>query len=266
MSPTTLPAAVVQMRHRARVEDNLAAAEAHVAAARAAGARLVLLPEYFFAPEGLRPGPELVEAAAGVRDWLREASTRHGVALVGTTLEREGDLLRNVGYAFEEGRLAVRQVKVHPTPGEAKAGIAPGARFEPFTVCGVRAGLLVCADILYPEAARVLSLQGAELLLNPVMSPYRDVDLTQAARSALFIARAYDSAAFVLKAGGFTAARTAVGRSLVAAPWGLLATYRSEWEEELLTATLNFGPLREFRGTHLAFQGRVPEAYRDLGQ
>ena len=261
-----LIAAVVQMRNRATLREGLEAADAHVAAARDQGARLVLLPEYFFVPEGRLAVPELAREADTVKAYLQEASRRHGLALAGNVLETvEGGRVHNVAYAFHDGRQVGRQAKVHPMPNELQAGIAPADRFAAFQVGDVSAGFLVCADILYPESSRVLSLQGVDLLLNPVMSPHRAVgDVTQEARTALYIARAWDAAAFVLKAGGFTGDRRAVGRSLIAAPWGILARYEDEWREQVLTARLDLSTLREFRKGHRGFQDRQPQAYGSL--
>jgi N-carbamoylputrescine amidase len=121
----------------------------------------------------------------------------------------------------------------------------------------------VCADVLYPEAARILALQGAEILINPVLSPFREVDNTKEARDAIFIARAYDSGAFVLKAGGFRRGAIA-GRSLVAAPWGLVARYADDFAEALLVADLDFERLHDFRKHQASFPARRPEAYEGL--
>src|SRR5439155_21630666 len=145
----------------------------------------------------------------------------------GNLLEVADGKLRNVGVVYDRGAVALEQLKIHPMPREAAAGVVGGDGLRAATVLGRPTGMLVCADVLYPEAARVLSLQGAEVLLNPVMSPYREVDNTKAARDAIFIARAYDSGPFVLKAGGFRRPDAngsgIAGRSLVAAAWGILA-------------------------------------------
>ena len=273
-------AAVVQMAHGDTLAENLARARGLLDEARGRGADLTLLPEYFFSvPQG---GPaEAAGDAAVVRRFFEDASRETGMAVAGNLLARGASGLVNLGVVAEAGRVVLEQPKVHPMPREAAAGVAPGPRFQAAPVRGVRTGMLVCADILYPEAARVLALQGARILLNPVMSPWRPApeDPTRAARESLFVARAYDSGAFVLKAGGFRAPpaeppaegpalqgppRAVAGRSLVAAPWGVLARHADPFAEEVLVADLDLDALERFRKGQEAFPARRPDAYRDL--
>lgn len=262
----TLRAALVQMRHGDSLDENLAAARAALERARDAGARLAVLPEYWFAVFPGTPADNAL-AAPQARAFLAEASRNLGLAVAGNVVERLGGALWNLGVAYEDGRLAMEQAKVHPMPREAQAGVAGGDALEAGHLAGRPAGLLVCADILYPEAARVLALQGAQVLVNPVMSPYREEDDTRGARDALFVARAYDSGAFVLKAGGWRRAPeppAVAGRSLAAAPWGVLAKARDDFADDLLVVDLDFERLARFREHQAGFPARRPEAYGGL--
>ena len=262
----SLKAALVQMRHGDSLAANLAAARAGLEAARDAGAALAMLPEYWFAVFPGTPADN-AEAAAEARGFLAAASRDLGLAVAGNVVERMAGALWNLGVAYEGGRLVLEQPKVHPMPREAAAGVVGGDGLEAGHVAGRPAGMLVCADVLYPEAARVLALQGAEILLNPVMSPYREEDETRGARDAVFVARAYDSGAFVLKAGGWRRADAppvVAGRSLAAAPWGVLAKARGDFGDEVLVVDLDFGKLRRFREHQSGFPPRRPEAYGGL--
>ena len=260
-----LRAALVQAPHLPTLDENLARAAEDLRAAADAGARLVLLPEYFWTPAGLPT--EAVPRMPEVRAFLAARSRALGLAVAANVLEPRGGRLRNVGVVYDGGGSVLEQDKIHPMPREAAAGVAGGDRLAAAPVAGVPTGMLVCADILYPEAARILGLQGAEVLLNPVMSPYKEEDLTRGARDSLFVARAYDSGAFVLKAGGFRRGgdHGVAGRSLAAAPWGLLARARDDFGAELLVADLDLAQLRAFRASQAkGFPPRRPEAYRDL--
>lgn len=252
----------VQMAHGDPVEMNLARARGMLDGAAEGGAHLALLPEYFFAV--LPGGPAAsAEHAAAVRALLADASARHPLVVAGNVIERAGEGFANVGVVYERGRCVLEQPKVHPMPREAAAGVAGGAVLRAAQVDGRAVGMLVCADILFPEASQVLALQGAELLLNPVMSPWRAEDDGREARVAMYVGRAYDARAFVLKAAGFR--RDAIaGRSLVAAPWGVLARAEADFEETLLFADLDFARLRAFRERQALFPSRRPEAYREL--
>lgn len=263
------------MPHGDTLEANLATAARMLEEARAQGAELALLPEYFFGVPGVPP-PGLAPWAGAVHEFLRRVSARLAMTVAGNVVESVGDAFRNVGVVYDAGRLILAQEKVHPMPREAASGVVPGERLEVRAWRDVPVGMLVCADILYPEAARVLALQGARVLLNPVMSPWRAEDATKAAREAVFVARAYDAGAFVLKAGGYrrpsaTPEATSAGppmaiagRSLITAPWGVLARYHDDLEEAVLVAELDFQRLEQFRRGQEAFPPRQPAAYRDL--
>lgn len=256
-------ACAVQMPHGETFEANLRVAREMLDEAAAGGAALALLPEYFFAV--FPGGPPAAAARAGeIRALCSEASRALGIVVAGNLIEARGEgAFANVGVAYEGGRLVLEQAKVHPMPREAAAGVAGGPSFRAARVAGYDTGMLVCADVLYPEASRVLSLQGAEVLLNPVMSPYREEDDGREARVAMYVARAYDAGAFVVKAAGYKE-RSIAGRSLITAPWGVLARAKGDFTKELLYADLDFDKLRAFREKQAQFPARRPEAYDGL--
>lgn len=268
MSGPTLGAACLQMEHAGSLAQALDRADALVAEAAEGGADLVLLPEYWFVPRGEQMAAGEAGDFAKVPDFLAEASDRHGVALAGNgPLKRGGDL-HNACYLYDEGQEVLVQPKLHPMPPEEAGGIAAAEGLDVAEVRGARVGVAVCADILYPEVPRILSLRGADVVLCPVMSPYRgqgDEDPTRGAREDLFVGRAYDASAYVLKAGGFSDPDDGVvGRSLVTAPWGTVARYEDQWSQEVLAAELDVGRVREHREGRVSLERRAPWAYGDL--
>lgn len=261
-SVDVLRVCAVQSPHGPSVAQNLAYARVLLARAAAGGARLALLPEYFFAAFPSTPR-EQAEHGPAVREAMRAASAEFGIVVAGNVLERAAAGLVNVGVGYERGNLVLEQTKVHPMPREAEGGVLGGPGFRAASIEGHSTGMLVCADILYPEASRILALQGADVLLNPVMSPWREDDEGREARVAMYVARAYDSGAFVVKAAGFLEKRIA-GRSLITAPWGVLERARDDFTEELLFADLDFAKLAAFREKQALFPARRPDVYKDL--
>lgn len=252
----------VQMPHGPTFEENLAHARQALVEAAAGGAKLALLPEYFFA---VFPGgpPAAAPHAEEIRAMMRDASRGLGIAVAGNLIEARRQTFANVGVVYDAGRLALEQDKVHPMPREAAAKVIGGDALRAADVAGHRTGMLVCADILYPEAPRVLALQGAKLLLNPVMSPWRAQDDGREARVAMYVGRAYDAGAFLIKAAGFKEGMIA-GRSLITAPWGVLARAKDDFTRELLFADLDHDRLDAFREKQAQFPARRPDAYGDL--
>lgn len=178
MNKKSLRVALVQDRDHGSVEANLANIESRVAEAAAAGARLVLLQElhngaYFCQHEATVefdraepiPGPSTARLGA--------LAKKHGVVLVSSLFERRAaGLYHNTAVVFEtDGSIAGKYRKMHipDDPGfYEKFYFTPGdLGFEPIDTSVGRLGVLVCWDQWYPEAARLMALAGAELLLYP---------------------------------------------------------------------------------------------------
>lgn len=113
----------------------------------------------------------LVETIPGpTTERLAEVARSHAMHIVFGLFERDGDRLYNTAVLLgRSGELLGKYRKVHLPIAEAWT-ITRGDSFPVFTTDFGPVGLLICYDIMFPEAARCLSLNGAELLLNPTMS------------------------------------------------------------------------------------------------
>lgn len=178
MSPRTLPVALIQERNHGDAEANLAVIESRVADAAAAGARLVLLQElhngaYFCQHEAVDEFDRAEPIPGPSTQRLGALAKRHGVVIVGSLFEKRATgLYHNTAVVFEaDGSLAGKYRKMHipDDPGfYEKFYFTPGdLGFTPIDTSVGRLGVLVCWDQWYPEAARLMALAGAELLLYP---------------------------------------------------------------------------------------------------
>lgn len=205
-------------------------------AARAVeGGGIAVLPEYFYLPPG-PPTADRLDALTWVADALTEASGAIDGALVATVPERGPEGFHNTALVVERGKVVHRQRKVRPTPGEREAGILPSGDVDAVVVQGTRLGVLVCADVLALDLVARMGMLAPDVVAVPVLSPNREDDLTRGARTSVFVARAWDLGAYVLKAGGYMHPRI-VGRSLITAPWGVLAQAPGDFEDALLAAS-----------------------------
>jgi N-carbamoylputrescine amidase len=147
--------------------------------AAAAGADLALFPElwstgYSFSDGEL--GRWRAQAIARDDPWVvahADLAEELGMAIAATYLERSPVGPRNAVTLFDgRGREALSYAKVHtcsfdlPEQALAPGTAFPVARLET-RVGPVAVGAMICFDREFPEAARVLSLAGAELLLVP---------------------------------------------------------------------------------------------------
>ncbi len=178
MKTKTLPVALVQERNHGDAEANLTVIEARVADAAKLGARLVLLQElhngaYFCQHESVDEFDRAEPIPGPSTQRLSALAERHRVVLVSSLFEKRATgLYHNTAVVFDaDGSIAGKYRKMHipDDPGfYEKFYFTPGdLGFEPIDTSVGRLGVLVCWDQWYPEAARLMALAGAELLLYP---------------------------------------------------------------------------------------------------
>ncbi len=174
----TLTVALIQERNHGDAQANLAVIAQRVAEAAAQGAKLVLLQElhngpYFCQHESVDEF-DLAETIPGPStDFLGNLARQHGVVIVGSLFEKRATgLYHNTAVVLEaDGRLVGKYRKMHipDDPGfYEKFYFTPGdLGFTPIDTSVGRLGVLVCWDQWYPEAARLMALAGADMLLYP---------------------------------------------------------------------------------------------------
>ncbi len=170
---------IVQQACTADTPQNIATSIAGIRACAAKGAALVVLqelhtslyfcqtenPEVFDLAEPL-PRGESARAFAQIAQEL-------GVVLVTSLFERRAaGLYHNTAVVFEkDGSVAGMYRKMHIPDDPAyyeKFYFTPGdLGFEPIATSVGKLGVLVCWDQWYPEAARLMALRGADLLIYP---------------------------------------------------------------------------------------------------
>jgi N-carbamoylputrescine amidase len=173
-----LRAAVIQHAMGDDPEANLAVSMAAIRDAAAQGAQLVLLPElhrsrYFCQVEDTACF-DLAEPIPGPgTESLGALAAELSIVLVASLFERRAPgLYHNTAVVFErDGSIAGRYRKMHipDDPGYyEKFYFTPGdLGFNPIRSSVGNLGVLVCWDQWYPEAARLMALAGADLLLYP---------------------------------------------------------------------------------------------------
>jgi N-carbamoylputrescine amidase len=176
--PRTLKVALLQETDHGSRDANLDAIESGLREAAAAGAQLVLLQElhngpYFCQHESVAefdraepiPGPSSARIGA-------LAAELHLVIVASLFERRAAGLYHNTAVVFDRSpEIAGRYRKMHIPDDPAyyeKFYFTPGdLGFDPIDTSVGRLGVLVCWDQWYPEAARLMALAGAELLLYP---------------------------------------------------------------------------------------------------
>lgn len=178
MSPVIKLAFVQQACGAADSAVNLAASIQGVREAAKQGAELVLLPELHLGPYFCQTEDttcfDLAEPIPGpTTQVLGGLAAELGVVIVASLFERRAPgLYHNTAVVFErDGRMVGKYRKMHipDDPGYyEKFYFTPGdLGFQPISTSVGKLGVLVCWDQWYPEAARLMALAGADMLLYP---------------------------------------------------------------------------------------------------
>lgn len=101
--------------------------------------------------------------------YFADLAKQHHLHIVLSIYERDAHLIYNTAVLLgPDGKLIGKYRKVSLPPGEAAKGIAPGHDYPVFDTAFGKVGLMVCYDGFFPEVARELAKNGAEVIAWPV--------------------------------------------------------------------------------------------------
>ena len=177
-SPAHLSVALVQQSNSDNAEHNIEKSIAGIRDAASQGAQLVVLQElhrslYFCQTEDVDVF-DLAETIPGPSsNTLGELAKELGIVIVASLFEKRATgLYHNTAVVLEkDGSIAGKYRKMHipDDPGfYEKFYFTPGdLGFEPIQTSVGKLGVLVCWDQWFPEAARLMAMAGAEILIYP---------------------------------------------------------------------------------------------------
>lgn len=150
--------------------DNCRKFEPLIAEAARQKADLVVLPETLTFYSLGRSFVDVAESIPGPStEYFGELAKKHNLYIVAGLVEREGHLIYNVSVLLNpEGKITGKYRKVSLPRGEIDAGIAPGNEYPVFETRFGKVGMMICYDGFFPEVARKLSTNGAEVIAWPV--------------------------------------------------------------------------------------------------
>jgi predicted amidohydrolase len=102
-------------------------------------------------------------------EYFGSQAKQNGIHIAVSLYERESHLVYNTAVLLSsEGKLLGKYRKVCLPHGEVEKGVAPGADYPVFDTKFGKVGLMICYDGFYPEVARALTANGAEVIAWPV--------------------------------------------------------------------------------------------------
>ena len=224
--------AAVQMASGPNVAANLDEAERLIEMAVAAGAKLVVLPE-FFAIMGMKETDKVAvreaEGKGPIQKFLAAQARKHGIWLVGGSVPLACDnpkKVRNACLVFDDtGKLVARYDKIHlfgldlgNEHYKEETTIEAGDRVVVVETPFGRIGLSVCYDLRFPELYRAMG--DVDIILVPAAFT---ATTGKAHFETLIRARAIENLAYVIapaQGGYHLSGRETHGDSMIVDPWG----------------------------------------------
>ncbi|MCA9269768.1 MAG: carbon-nitrogen hydrolase family protein, partial [Planctomycetales bacterium] len=257
-----------------QVETNLAKIEDRLAEAAALGARLVVFPECAvtgYCYESHDEAWPYGDAAPGyVTGRLIDACrAADAFAVVGMLERRDGKLYNACALAGPTGLVGMYRKAHLPGLGVDK-WVAPGeSRWPVYEAAGAKVGLHICYDSAFPESARSMALDGADVLALPTNFPPGAECLCQ----NVLAARAMENGVYLVSANrvGVERGFRFLGQSKICGPDGETLAVAPADEEAIITADVDLARARCKRrvrvpGKHEIdrFADRRPELYGRL--
>ena len=290
MNPgNNLTIALVQMSCGAVPHENLGSALAKVEEASRRGAKVICLPELFRSQYFCqKEDPALFDLAEPVpgpsTEALGKVAGKHKVVIIVPVFERRtaGIYHNSIVVVDSDGSIAGLYRKMHVPDDPAyyeKFYFTPGDRgFQAIQTSAGKIGTLICWDQWYPEAARLATLQGAEMLFYPTAIGWHPSEKAQegeSQRSAWQIMQR----SHAIANGVFVAAVNRVGHekpdaggvgiefwgsSFMCDPFGTVLTEASMDKEEIVLAEVNVSRVEEVRRNWPFLRDRRVDAYGGL--
>ena len=281
---------ILQQKKTADIIENMKAIEENVTDLARRGAELIILSElhnslYFCQVEDVN-NFDLAETIPGPStDFFGELARRLGVVMVISLFEkRAAGLYHNTAVVIEkDGTIAGKYRKMHIPDDPAyyeKFYFTPGdLGFHPIQTSVGKLGVLVCWDQWYPEAASLMALQGADLLIYPTAIGYETSDTPeeqQRQRTAWTTVQRGHAVAnglpvvtvnrvgFEPDPSGQTKGIQFWGSSFVAGPQGELFYQASDDDEESLVLDIDLGHSEQVRRWWPFLRDRRIDEYGDI--
>ena len=281
---------LIQQANGSDIQENIHKLTANIRECASQGAQLIILPElhnglYFCQTENTHcfdwgetiPGPSTL--------YFGQLARELGVVLVLSLFEKRAPgLYHNTAVVIEkDGIIAGKYRKMHIPDDPAyyeKFYFTPGdLGFQPIQTSLGKLGVLVCWDQWYPEAARLMALAGAEILIYPTAIGWESTDTQdekERQKNAWMLSQqghaihnglnviAVNRVGHELDPSGQTGGIQFWGSSFVAGPQGELLAQASDSQEENIVLQINLQRSEEVRRWWPFLRDRRIDAYGNL--
>jgi len=282
--------ALIQQSNTADIAENIVKLEKNIRKVAAQGAALIVLQElhnglYFCQTEDVSVFEQAESIPGPSTEQFGKLAAELGVVIVLSLFEKRAPgLFHNTAVVLEkDGNIAGIYRKMHIPDDPAyyeKFYFTPGdLGFEPVQTSVGKLGVLVCWDQWYPEAARLMALAGAEILIYPTAIGWESTDTidekNRQREAWITIQRAHAVAngipVIACNRVGYEADPSGVtngiqfwGSSFIAGQQGEILVQASDSEEENILFDLDLQRTEKVRRWWPFFRDRRIDAYSDI--
>ncbi len=218
---------------------------------------------------------------------IKDKARQHGVHIIATIYEEEtpGICFDTAMVVDPQGQIAGKYRKTHPAAYRSLETIyyRYGSKYPVFQIHDWRVGIVICYDLFFPEPARCVTLNGAELVIAPFAEPAGflspatsnipndtgeekiDQEMWYYQWHARMRVRALENTIYLAPCNHTGQEDEAVfaGGTLIVDPRGRVISEAGA-EEGIITAELNREVLRQIRQTTPFLRDRRPDLYRAI--
>lgn len=256
----TIKAASIQFNvKQGDVEANLDYVRSALHRASENGAKLAILPEMWSTGFSYKNLNELAKSTCSISDELKRLSQKYSMVIIGSMPEPSGDKVFNTLYLHDNGELigSYRKLHLFSLLGEDKAFNSGETTFMADTSIG-KIGGIICYDLRFPELARKIALDGAQIITVSAEWPKP----RQEHWRTLLRARAIENQLFVISCNvcGVIGKLDFFGMSMIIDPKGEVIAEAGEYETEIY-GDIDFDAIDAWRRQIPCFNDRRGDIY-----
>jgi predicted amidohydrolase len=255
-------------------EKNLSEAFKWIDVACEEGAKIVCLPEYFSTGYPGKDMPQVAEPIPGptTEALMRKASQKKIFIVTGSVVEKGEKGFYNTSLLIgSNGQFIGKYRKTHPWRGIPKdefgEGILPGESYPVFDTELGKLAILLDSDLDFPEPARIVALDGAEVLFWPTHCSGKWIDSHRFDMQQ----RAFENMYYVVAANRVGMWRNSpvgdvifLGSSRIISPMGEIMSSAGEFSDGIAIGTIDLTGLRQMKKEFNMFEWRLPQTYKRL--
>ena len=240
-------------------EPNLRHVRQELTRLAADGVRLAVLPEMWATGFAYKQLAELARQTGGIVEELAALSRQHGMVIIGSLPEPHDGKVYNTAYVLDNGELRGKYRKIHLfSLMQEDRSFDGGENWLLVETSVGRIGVFICYDLRFPELARRLAVEGAEILVVPGEWPKP----RQEHWRTLLRARAIENQLFVVAANccGLVGKLDFFGMSMIIGPQGEVLA-EGGYEPAAIVANLDMAAMAAWRAQIPCFNDRKPACY-----